>query len=161
MRPPEFRRPGAAIPRSFAKNRRSPDCVVHNHSHRNPGTVQSDARVDLLRRTTNGPIASRSTGAEPKHSRASRGSSTIGRPAVFREVLTTTGTPVRAAKASSIRATRGSGRGGGGGAGVDGLHARGAVDVHDRGDALAPGVVDVVDEEHVRRGLAAAEDGRR
>ena len=53
-------------------------------------------------------MASRSTGAEPKHSSASRGSSTIGRPAVFSDVLTTTGTPVRSWKASSIRATSGS-----------------------------------------------------
>jgi carbamoyltransferase len=39
-------------------------------------------------------MASASTGADPKHSRASRGSSTMGRPAVLSEVLTTTGRPV-------------------------------------------------------------------
>ena len=71
-------------------------------------------------------------GAEPKHSSASRGSSTIGRPAVFRLVLTTTGTPVRALEALEH-------------AGherlvvaVDGLDARGAVDVDDGGDPVAP-----------------------
>ena len=63
------------------------------------------------RRTTNGPMASRSTGAEPKHSSASRGSSTIGRPAVFSDVLTTTGTPVRRSKASRQRAISGSASG--------------------------------------------------
>ena len=55
-------------------------------------------RIARPRRRRNGPIASASTGAEPKHSSASRGSSTIGRPAVLSEVLTTTGTPVRASK---------------------------------------------------------------
>ena len=40
-------------------------------------------------------MARASTGAEPNSSRASRGLSTIGRPAVFRLVLTTTGMPVR------------------------------------------------------------------
>src|SRR5690242_11051836 len=65
-------------------------------------------KVTADRRTRNGPIASTSTGAEPKHSSASRGSSTIGRPAVFRLVLTTTGTPVRRSTASSRRATSGS-----------------------------------------------------
>ena len=65
--------------------------------------VRTPARVSRY-----GPIASASTGLEPKHSSASRGSSTIGRPAVFSDVLTTTGTPVRASKHSSIRATSGS-----------------------------------------------------
>jgi len=36
-------------------------------------------------------MASASTGADPKHSRASRGSSTIGRPAVLSDVLTVDG----------------------------------------------------------------------
>src|SRR5699024_7148175 len=51
------------------------------------------------RRTRWGPRTRRSTGAEPKSSSASRGSSTIGRPAVLRLVLMTTGSPVRSAKA--------------------------------------------------------------
>src|SRR5690606_2640531 len=54
------------------------------------------------------PIASRSIGEEPKHSRASLMSSTIGRPAVFRLVFTTTGSPVRRSKPCNIRATSGS-----------------------------------------------------
>src|SRR6185437_15215253 len=62
----------------------------------------------VRRRTANGPIASRSTGADPNSSIASRGVSTIGRPAVFSEVLTTTGRPVRRSKAASISATSGS-----------------------------------------------------
>ncbi|MFF1794026.1 hypothetical protein ACFVXQ_07305, partial [Kitasatospora sp. NPDC058263] len=63
------------------------------------------------RRTTNGPRASRSIGAEPKHSKASRTSSTIGRPAVLRLVLTTTGRPVSSSNRSSIRAVSGSSTG--------------------------------------------------
>ena len=62
----------------------------------------------LRRRTAYGPIANRSTGEEPKHSNASRGSSTMGRPAVFRLVLTTTGSPVSSSKVPSTRATSGS-----------------------------------------------------
>ena len=44
-------------------------------------------------------MASASTGAEPNSSSASRGLSTIGRPAVLRLVLTTTGVPVSSPKA--------------------------------------------------------------
>ena len=61
------------------------------------------AARDAARSSRNGPIASASTGAEPKHSSASRGLSTIGRPAVLSDVLTTTGTPVRRSTASSMR----------------------------------------------------------
>src|SRR5690606_18549519 len=60
------------------------------------------------RRTRKGPSTSRSMGAEPKHSRASWGSSTIGRPDVLRLVLISTGTPVRASNRSSSSATSGS-----------------------------------------------------
>src|SRR5215218_8596907 len=70
--------------------------------------VEGHGRVKAARRTRNGPRARTSTGADPKHSRASRGSSTIGRPAVLRLVLTTTGTPVRRSTPSSSRATSGS-----------------------------------------------------
>src|SRR5690606_25141055 len=61
-----------------------------------------------FRRTANGPMASRSTGAEPKHSNASRGSSTIGRPAVLRLVFTTVGSPVLRSNAVSMSASSGS-----------------------------------------------------
>ena len=68
------------------------------------------AAADPGRRTTNGPIARRSTGADPKRSRASRGSSTIGRPRCSGRCCTTTGAPVRSSKRSSTAATRGSSR---------------------------------------------------
>src|SRR5919107_1455747 len=64
-------------------------CATGDHGVRTV-LLPAQRRVARARRTTKGPIASRSTGAEPKHSRASRGSSTIGRPAVLRLVLTTT-----------------------------------------------------------------------
>ena len=100
------------------------------HDHR--GGRCGHRPSDLRRRTTNGPIASRSTGAEPKHSSASRGSSTIGRPAVLRLVLTTTGRPVRSLEGRQHPGhQRLVGR-------VHGLHAGGAVDVHDGGDPVAP-----------------------
>src|SRR4051812_8883736 len=83
------------------------DHHVHHYASASSGARRA-ASGRGGRRTTNGPIASRSTGAEPKHSSASRGSSTIGRPAVLRLVFTTTGTPVRRSKPSSIRATSGS-----------------------------------------------------
>ena len=82
--------------------------------------------------TANGPSASRSTGAEPNSSIASRGVSTIGRPAVFSEVLTTTGRPVRRSNSASSSATSGSV------SACDGLHPGGAVDVHDGRDAVPP-----------------------
>ena len=74
------------------------------------------------------------------------GSSTIGRPAVLRLVLTTTGSPVRRSKPSSIRRTSGSV------AGVDRLDPRGAVDVHHGRDAVAPLRRHVVHEQHVGLG---------
>ena len=82
--------------------------------------------------TRNGPIASTSTGVEPKHSSASRRSSTIGRPAVLRLVLTSTGRPVRCSKAASRAASSGCVRR------VDRLDAGGAVHVHDGRDPVAP-----------------------
>src|SRR3954454_19067074 len=51
-------------------------------------------------------------GDEPKHSNASLGLSTMGRPAVLRLVLTTTGRPVRLSNDASMRARSGSGSGG-------------------------------------------------
>src|SRR5690242_19700490 len=49
----------------------------------------------------NGPITSASSGEVQKHSTASRGVQTIGSPLVLNEVLTSTGTPVRAWNAFS------------------------------------------------------------
>ncbi len=46
-------------------------------------------------------------GADPKSSSASRGSSTIGRPAVLRLVLTTTGSPVSSLNARIVACSRG------------------------------------------------------
>ena len=61
----------------------------------------------LARRTRCGPSTRTSTGADPNSSSASRGSSTMGRPAVFRLGLMTTGSPVRASNARSIAPNRG------------------------------------------------------
>jgi hypothetical protein len=74
---------------------------------------------------------------------------------VLSEVLTTTGTPVRRSKAVSIAATSGSR------SGLTGLDARGAVDVDDRGDPLAPAVAHAMGEEHVGTGKRAVEELRR
>ena len=112
-------------------------------AHADAPSARAAARAGRRRRTGRSPAAS--TGAEPKHSSASRGSSTIGRPAVFRDVLTTTGTPVRASKASSMRATSGSS------ARSTVWIARGAVDVHHGRDPVAPLLAHAVGEEHVRR----------
>ena len=51
--------------------------------------------------TTHDPMTSASSGDVQKHSTASRGVHTIGSPRVLNDVLTSTGTPVRAANASS------------------------------------------------------------
>jgi hypothetical protein len=53
-------------------------------------------------------MARRPIGAEPKHLRASRGSSTIGSSAVLKLVLISTGVPVRRSKQRSNLATSGS-----------------------------------------------------
>ena len=103
--------------------------------------------------TARGP--GRPPGAEPKHSSASRGSSTMGRPAVFRLVFTITGRPVRAAKPSSIPATSGCC------VAVHGLHPGRAVHVHHRGDPVPPRRGHLVHEQHVRAGQRAVEDLRR
>ena len=68
------------------------DVVRHGADVRH---AKRPARRDEERARSRG----RRSGAEPKHSSASRGSSTIGRPAVFSDVLTTTGRPVRCSKA--------------------------------------------------------------
>ena len=100
-------------------------------------------------------MASASTGVEPKHSRASLMSSTIGRPAVLRLVLTSTGRPVRCSKAVSRAAVeRLRPR-------VDRLHPGRAVHVHHGRDPLPPGRGHVVHEQHVRAGQrSAGEDVR-
>ena len=53
-------------------------------------------------------MASASTGAEPNSSSTSRGLSTIGRPAVLRLVLTTTGMSVSCSNAVNRLAVKGS-----------------------------------------------------
>ena len=75
-------RPIVGTTMSNARGTRSRHCGAGQPSH-------------ASRRTMNEPIASRSIGADPKHSNASRGSLTIGRDAVLSDVLTTTGRPVR------------------------------------------------------------------
>ena len=97
-------------------------------------------------------MASASTGAEPKSSSASRGLSTIGRPAVLRLVLTTTGMSV-----SSLERCQQARRQGVVG-GVDGLDPGRAVHVGDSLQPLLPGGGDVVHEEHVRAGDGSASE---
>src|SRR5690606_3827006 len=70
-------------------------------------SAASDVAKSWARWTRCGPRTRRSTGADPKSSSASRGSSTIGRPAVLRLVLMTTGRPVRSANAVIVAPRRG------------------------------------------------------
>ena len=95
---------GEQPPSEAPPDGRDDDVVGSRTAHATSSGARRQRGGRAGRRTTNGPIASRSTGAEPKHSSASRGSSTIGRPAVLRRVLTTTGTPVRASNALEHRA---------------------------------------------------------
>ena len=98
---------------------------------------QRSRRASSRRRAASGARgAGRRPARRPARTRssssASRGSSTIGRPAVLRLVLTTTGSPVRASNAREQRGHARRRRV------VDGLHAGGAVDVDDGRDAVAP-----------------------
>ena len=101
------------------------------------------------RRTRKGPIARRSIGELPKHSSASRGLSTMGRPAVLKLVFTID----RNARAfiepgdGVVQRSHGA---------LDGLDARRAVHVGDRGNAVAPWLGNVVYEQHVRAGNRSA-----
>src|SRR5690606_13737903 len=78
----------------------------HHHTDSTGGHQTGSYAFD--RCTANGPSASRSTGAEPNNSIAYRGVSTIGLPAVFSEVFTTAGRPVRRSNSRSSSANNGS-----------------------------------------------------
>ncbi len=122
--------------------------------HCAPLPVQSGQIRPLVARR-NGPIASASTGAEPKHSSASRGSSTIGRPAVLKLVLMTTGVPVKPVEfAQHARDERFVMR-------DHGLNARRSVDVHRRGRSVVPSGTNAMREEHVRAGQMTFKNLRR
>src|SRR5699024_10160537 len=75
------------------------------------GRTHDDTLSCPRRRTRKGPSARTSTGAEPKHSNASRGESTMGRPDVLRLVFTSTGSPDRSSNSASRRAVSGSSSG--------------------------------------------------
>ncbi len=96
--------------------------------HATRSRTLAEPRVNVSRFKRYGPSANASTGAELKHSSASRGSSTIGRPAVLSDVLTTDGnagqTLDMVEHARNERFVPA----------VDGLHSSGSVDMNDRGE---------------------------
>src|SRR5690606_5847026 len=103
---------GEHLPQGRSADGRQDDGVVAHATATAASSVTaapaaSWASKSWERRTRWGPRTGRSTGAEPKRWSASRGSSTMGRPAVLSLVLMTTGRPVRPAKAAIVAARRG------------------------------------------------------